>query len=290
MADPRISILIPAYNEASVIARCLDALALEPGQTEIEVIVIANGCKDDTVGIARTAMPEARVIDTPIGGKTRAMNIGVDRARGTILAFLDADLTLSAREISELADRMENDGTNAACGQMRVGLRGASAAVRAFYGVWAQNTYFDQGKLGGFYLLTRAKVDQLFPLPAVTNDDEYIRRHLRSNEITFDPGVSFVAEAPRTLSALIKVRTRVQRGNAELVRMGVLPHRKVKNRSNFLSRVVFRPDLWAGFCVYLGVGARVRLSGLLARNKSSARQWERDDTTRADPLGKALPR
>ena len=43
-----ISIIIPAYNEADVIERCLKALTDRPVQGGVEIVVACNGCKDNT--------------------------------------------------------------------------------------------------------------------------------------------------------------------------------------------------------------------------------------------------
>ena len=52
-----ISVIIPAHNEESVIARCLEAFVTgaEPG--ELEAIVVANGCSDATAEIALAMAP-----------------------------------------------------------------------------------------------------------------------------------------------------------------------------------------------------------------------------------------
>jgi glycosyltransferase involved in cell wall biosynthesis len=92
----RLSVILPASNEAAHIDACLGALqaSTEPDGARrldgTEVIVVANGCDDDTAARAerRSADFAARgwrltVIDTPQGGKVNALNLGDRAAAGT---------------------------------------------------------------------------------------------------------------------------------------------------------------------------------------------------------------
>ncbi len=84
----RISVVIPALNDAVMLEECLRALA---GQTRPadEIIVVNNGSTDDTAQVARAG--GARVIDEPRRGIFPATAAGFDAATGDILARLDAD-------------------------------------------------------------------------------------------------------------------------------------------------------------------------------------------------------
>jgi rSAM/selenodomain-associated transferase 2 len=84
----RISVVVPARNEAKTIARALSRLR-EPGV--VEVIVVDGGSTDETRAIA--APLADRVIEAP-PGRARQMNAGAAAARGDILLFLHADSIL----------------------------------------------------------------------------------------------------------------------------------------------------------------------------------------------------
>lgn len=84
-----ISVIIPAYNEADTIGRCIEDVL---GKPNVEVIVVDGGSLDNTVEIARRY--HLKVIEGP---KNRAMqmNIGAKFATGNIFLFLHADCMLN---------------------------------------------------------------------------------------------------------------------------------------------------------------------------------------------------
>ena len=84
----RISIIIPAINEADNIANTIESIG--PGDKK-EVIVVDGGSNDDTVGIAKSL--GARVI-TSAPPRARQMNQGADQATGDVFLFLHADTRL----------------------------------------------------------------------------------------------------------------------------------------------------------------------------------------------------
>lgn len=94
--DPVVSVIIPAMNEAVRIAAVVgEARKVHP---RTEILVIANGCRDDTAERARAA--GARVISyaEPLGhdaGRT----VGAREAKGEILLFIDGDMIVPATEL-----------------------------------------------------------------------------------------------------------------------------------------------------------------------------------------------
>ena len=78
MGDARrsISIIVPAHNEARVIGRCHESMTTgaEPG--ELEILVVCNGCSDDTASVARRHGPYVQVLESEIASKNAALNLG----------------------------------------------------------------------------------------------------------------------------------------------------------------------------------------------------------------------
>jgi len=109
-----ISVVIPAYNEASRIAAVLRPVFDCP--LVDEVIVVDDGSDDGTVDVARKFA--ARVIVLPENkGKGAALDVGVGQARNEDLMFLDADLVgLSAQHIEKLIEAYSQDGVDMVVG------------------------------------------------------------------------------------------------------------------------------------------------------------------------------
>jgi glycosyltransferase involved in cell wall biosynthesis len=91
--DPLVSIIIPTSNRSAMLERAIKSI-LNQSYTEWEAIIVANGCKDDTEKVVASYWVDGRFrsinISEPVGG-AKARNIGMDNARGEVLAFLDDD-------------------------------------------------------------------------------------------------------------------------------------------------------------------------------------------------------
>ncbi len=268
---PLATVLIPAWNEAGVIAQTLAALH----DPRLHLIVIANACSDATAAVARFAAPQALVLETARPGKTHAMNLGLTHARpGLPVVCLDADLATTPDMILSLVAAL--DPALAACGRMQVDSTRSSAVVRAYMRAWAHNPYFHNGKFGGLFALSAAGAARVFPLPDITADDEWIRRSFAVRDIAFVPGCTFAARAPRDLATLIRVRRRSLRGARAVQTSGIAAKGGLMP---LLRHAAVRPRLWADFTVFAAVMALVRVQ--LAFEPASARTaWERDTTNR----------
>ena len=95
----RVSVVIPAWNDAEYLRACLRALAAQTRQAD-EIIVVDNGSTDATAVVAREA--GATVIAVPVRGILRATAAGFDAAHGDILARVDADSVPAADWIERL--------------------------------------------------------------------------------------------------------------------------------------------------------------------------------------------
>lgn len=102
---PRLSIVIPAYNEEARIGPTLTEYAAHFNEADlgpVELIVVLNGCRDDTRGVVRRVMedaPQVRMLEFPEPlGKGGAIWEGLAVAQGQLLLFADADNMVRAAE------------------------------------------------------------------------------------------------------------------------------------------------------------------------------------------------
>ena len=90
---PTVSIIVPVYNAEKTIGRCIDSI-LGQQYTDFELLLVDDGSKDGSGAICDSyAMADSRVqvIHKENTGVSDTRNIGISRARGVYLQFLDSD-------------------------------------------------------------------------------------------------------------------------------------------------------------------------------------------------------
>ena len=119
------SVIIPAFNEEKVIATTV-ARILNSDYRELEIIVVDDGSSDRTAEIVRARFgDDARVIlvSIPNGGKAKALNTGLSRAKGDVVVALDADTEFDRDTISRLVRWFADPSIGAVAGNAKVGNR-----------------------------------------------------------------------------------------------------------------------------------------------------------------------
>jgi glycosyltransferase involved in cell wall biosynthesis len=90
MNMPRFSVVIPAYNAETTLARAIDSVCAQTWPAH-EIIVVDDGSRDASAVIARSFGERVRLVQQPNRGVSVARNAGAAVATGDWLAFLDAD-------------------------------------------------------------------------------------------------------------------------------------------------------------------------------------------------------
>ncbi len=106
---PFVSIIIPAYNEASRIGNSLNRIIsyMNNSKYSYEIIVSDDGSRDETIAISES-FDEVRVVTEGKNfGKGRAVRRGILAAKGTIRIFTDADLSTPIQEIEKLLAELQ---------------------------------------------------------------------------------------------------------------------------------------------------------------------------------------
>ncbi|HET9894726.1 MAG TPA: CDP-glycerol glycerophosphotransferase family protein [Streptosporangiaceae bacterium] len=113
-ADPRISVVVPFYNNVDLLADCLASIA-DQTLTDLEVIMVDDGSTDGSAEIAAArvaADPRFTLVQVPNGGPGSARNCGVAAASGEFLAFVDADDLLPSLAYATLLAVLEQTGSD----------------------------------------------------------------------------------------------------------------------------------------------------------------------------------
>ena len=125
---PQVAVLIPAYNEAKVIARTIRSVLMS-NYKNIRILVIDDGSTDETFEIAKTAyakeIADGRVmlLSKPNGGKAEALNFALEYVDEEIYVGIDADGVIAHDAISRLVPHFANPHIGAVAGNAKVGNR-----------------------------------------------------------------------------------------------------------------------------------------------------------------------
>jgi cellulose synthase/poly-beta-1,6-N-acetylglucosamine synthase-like glycosyltransferase/peptidoglycan/xylan/chitin deacetylase (PgdA/CDA1 family)/spore germination protein YaaH len=125
---PPIAVLVPAYNEETVIVRTVRSV-LNSTYPNLHVIVIDDGSSDNTAQAARDAYAaeiaagKVLVLTKPNGGKAAALNYAVERLTEEFYVGIDADTVIAPDAIARLIPHFEDPLVGAVAGNAKVGNR-----------------------------------------------------------------------------------------------------------------------------------------------------------------------
>jgi cellulose synthase/poly-beta-1,6-N-acetylglucosamine synthase-like glycosyltransferase len=220
--DRFVSVLIPAYNEAKVIAATV-ARVLDSADVRIEVIVIDDGSDDGTGDIVEAAFagePRVRLMRLANGGKARALNNGLTVARGDIVIALDADTQFEPLTIARLARWFVDPTLGAVAGNAKVGNRNNLVTKwQALEYITAQNlerralSWFDAitvvpGAVGAWRMAALRQCGG-YPADTLAEDQDLTIAVQRAGwTVVYDQTAIAWTEAPESFGALMKQRYR----------------------------------------------------------------------------------
>ena len=136
---PKVSIIIPVYNVEAYLRQCLDSV-LNQTLRDIEIICVNDGSTDGSSDIlASYASQDSRlvVVEQPRSGAGPARNLGMSRAKGQYLDFVDADDFLASDMLERrLACAEETQADIVISGFCRYDASGTALQRRTLFG-WA---------------------------------------------------------------------------------------------------------------------------------------------------------
>ncbi|RYB99143.1 glycosyltransferase [Nocardioides ganghwensis] len=275
------SVIIPAHNEASSIVRCLSALrdGTSPGQ--LEVIVVCNGCTDDTAQVARRADPRVRVIEIDMPSKSEAVRVG--NASTTLFprVHVDADIELSGTALLALIEPIRRGEALATAPVRNIPLAGCSRWVRWYYDVWVALPQVQAGLFGrGVVALSAPAQARVEHLAGMMSDDLGLSDEFDHAERRVVAGAVAVVRPPRTLSDLLKRRVRVATGNVQAARMGARRDSSRTTLRTLLRVAVAQPGVAVRLPVFVTVWAIATVRARGAVRSGDFETWQRDESSR----------
>ncbi|MEV7420379.1 glycosyltransferase [Streptomyces sp. NPDC089919] len=129
----RVSVVIPVHNTERYLQRCFDSVAAQSlGADRIEVIAVDDGSSDGSgawLDAYAAAHPNVTVVHQPAsGGAGKPRNVGIERATGEFLFFLDSDDYLGEEALERLVAMAEEQDSDVVYGRI-VGIGGRPAPV-----------------------------------------------------------------------------------------------------------------------------------------------------------------
>ncbi|MGA7207113.1 MAG: WecB/TagA/CpsF family glycosyltransferase [Specibacter sp.] len=270
---PPGAVIIPAHNEAAVIARTLQPLAALAASGAIDVIVACNGCSDDTAAIA-ARFPGVAVLDLPEPSKTGALNAADAMCSRWPRLYLDADIEMTAGALATVFEHLAVPGALAARPAFRYDTSGADPIVRAYYRARLRIPDMSEHLWGaGAYGVSAEGHRRFGHFPDATGDDAYVDSLFGPHEKAILATTPVVVRTPKSARELLKTLQRVYRGNHDL-QLGQSRGSALGN----LARTATRPQA----LVDSGIYASIAVLGKLRNGKSltTSGGWDRDESSR----------
>ncbi|WP_310525804.1 glycosyltransferase [Nocardioides sp.] len=278
---PVASVVIPAHNEAATIGRNLAALRQGLGGDDLEVLVVCNGCTDETAAAARQADARARVIEIPEPSKVEAVRVGNAACDVFPRVHLDADIELSGASILALLEPLNAGRALASAPDRQVPRDGCSRWVSWYYDVWEQLPPVQSGLFGrGVVAVTAQAQERLSRLPDLLSDDLGMSDSFTAQEREVVSAAVAIVHPPRTLTDLVRRRIRIVTGNVQASRAGVRRPSSRTTWGTLAGLAVARPGLAIRLPIFLAVHVAAALGARKALRAGDFTTWQRDESSR----------
>lgn len=278
-----ISIIVPASNEAAIVGDALEALLASRLDDEagapfpIEIVVVANGCTDNTAEVALSFAHRATergwslvCLDIPEGDKLNALNVGDDNASFQNRLYLDADVVIDQDLLAALASVLDRPDPIYASGRLRIA-EPRSFATRHYAAFWEKLPFVAEGVPGcGLFAVNAAGRALWGRFPDIISDDTFVRLQFAPRQrIAVEEAYDWpMVEGFRNL---VRVRRRQDRGVRQVERLfPQLCRNDAKKRLGVGGVLTLAMRDPMGFAVYACVSLAVRI-----QSRSAGSAWER---------------
>jgi len=225
---PKISVIIPAYNEEKVITHTINAL-IETKYPDKEIIFVDDGSTDKTLEIVNQFKGKITILHKENGGKATALNYGIACSNGEIIVIVDADTIIGRNALTDIIKGFEvHDKVVAVAGNVKVRNRTnwitKCQALEYITGIQIVRRAFDvfgsitivPGALGAF---KKSMVEECgsYGKDTIVEDYDQTIKLLKAGLTTSgSTKATAYTEAPNTLKDFVQQRKRWFRGNIQV--------------------------------------------------------------------------
>jgi hypothetical protein len=278
------TVVVPAHNEGQVIGRLLGQLVSAPAADDLKVIVVANGCTDDTAEVAASFGPSVRVLSIPVASKHEALVAADHASKDFPRVYVDADVELRTEDIRVLVTALSQPGVLAAAPERVLALAGRPWPVRWFYDVWTRLPEVRHGLWGrGVIAVDESGQQRISRLPPLIGDDLAASLLFAPHERSVVSAAHVVVHTPRTFADLLRRRIRAATGTAQIERMPQAPAVTARTRLSDLTAIIrSEPRLAPQVAFFLSMALLARLRARRAVARGDYTTWLRDESSRRD--------
>jgi len=227
---PKVSILIPAYNEEKTLYKTISSLLrLDYPKDKLEIIVLDDGSIDNTFTIAKKFVSQGvKVYTKKNEGKGKTLNFGLKRATGTLIGCLDADSFVSKNSLKKIIAYFDDSKVMAVTPSLKVykpkNILQRIQMIEYLVGIFLRKMFALLGSIhvtpGPFSIYRKEFFDKYggYDEDNLTEDIEIALRILsKGYNIENSVDASVYTVAPYNLKGLFKQRARWYTGFAENV-------------------------------------------------------------------------
>jgi poly-beta-1,6 N-acetyl-D-glucosamine synthase len=260
---PKISIIVPAFNEAKTIKKCIKSLQ-NLDYPNFEIIVIDDGSTDNTLEIA-SKYEYAKVFSQENQGKPIALNNGISHSSGEIILTVDADTELDREALRTIAKRFAaNNKLGAVAGNVKVKREPTilNTIQSAEYATGINLVRKGQSVLGTVMIVpgpVAALKKEVIEEVGYFSDDTFaedfditVKILKKGYEIEYEEASLAYTDTPKNTEDLIKQRRRWYRGMIQVLDK----HKSMYfNRKYGIVGLLGIPNLWFdAFTPFLNIG------------------------------------
>jgi poly-beta-1,6-N-acetyl-D-glucosamine synthase len=251
---PTISIIIPAFNESKfIIQKIENTLQLDYPKQLLQIIVVADGCVDDTVDLAKSYAAVQVIANEKRLGKSAAINLAMQHATNDITVFTDANTLLNKACLQHIVPHFLHPKVGGVACEKKIGQSDDEHVVTQMEGLywkyeslikqWESSIHSVIGAAGELFCIKTSLFTSLDE--KIILDDFILSSSILKNDYTIAYEKKSFALEPATYNLYeeAKRKIRIGAGAAQtLQKIGLKPYSNWWLNFQFLSRRVIR---WA---------------------------------------------